>query len=95
MIDRFNIDILIIKGVCFRTFVTFIAFIFLLNLISHSEVLGANPRVPSQALPKMFRGQVAPDYYDIKNKSRFYQKFFQKKHSINKKILVLQLYLKL
>ncbi len=32
--------------------------------VSHSHA--ANPRTPSQALPKMFRGQASPDYYDLK-----------------------------
>ena len=32
--------------------------------VSHSYA--ANPRTPSQALPKMFRGQASPDYYDLK-----------------------------
>ena len=90
MIYRFNIDILIIKRGMLRTFVTFIAFIFLLNLISHSEVLGANPRVPSQALPKMFRGQASQDYYDIKKQEQVLPEILQKKNSINKKILVLK-----
>ena len=79
MKDRFNIDILIVKRGMLQTFVTFIAFVFLLNLISHSEVLGANPRVPSQALPKMFRGQVAPDYYDIKKQEQVLPEILPKK----------------
>ena len=35
--------------------------IFLIN-----DAYAGNPRVPSQALPKMFRGQAGPDYYDMK-----------------------------
>ena len=58
MSDRFNIDILSIKGGIIRTLVPFIAFTVFLGIFAYSEVFAANPRVPSQALPKMFRGQV-------------------------------------
>ena len=79
MIDRFDNNILVVKRGMLRTFVSFIAFIFLLNLLPHSQVLGANPRVPSQALPKMFRGQAAPDYYDIKKQEQVLPETFPKK----------------
>ena len=62
MTDSFYKDFLSIKEGIFRRFVPLIAFTFLLNLLAYSEAFAANPRVPSQALPKMFRGQAAPDY---------------------------------
>ena len=36
--------------------------------VSHSYA--ADPRTPSQALPKMFRGQASPDYYDLKKQEQ-------------------------
>ena len=38
----------------------------LLSNIFVSHSYAANPRTPSQALPKMFRGQASPDFYDLK-----------------------------
>ena len=38
----------------------------LLSNVLASHSYAANPRTPSQALPKMFRGQASPDYYDLK-----------------------------
>ena len=92
MTDRFNIDIFGTKEGIFQRLVPLIAFTFFLNLLAYSEAFAANPRVPSQALPKMFRGQSAPDYYDIKKQSGFTRNS-SKKIPISKKILVSKLYL--
>ena len=50
-----------------------------MNLLDYSEAFAANPRVPSQALPKMFRGQASPDYYDIKKQEQVLPEILPKK----------------
>ena len=47
--------------------------------MAYSEAFAANPRVPSQALPKMFRGQASPDYYDIKKQEQVLPEILPKK----------------
>ena len=79
MKDRFNFDNIIFREARLRTLIGFIVCTFLLNLLAYSEVFAANPRVPSQALPKMFRGQAGPDYYDIKKQEDVLPEILPKK----------------
>ncbi len=79
MINRFNIVKLDFFGERFRIFVSFITIIFLFNFLLSSKAFAVNPRVPSQALPKMFRGQAGPDYYDIKKQENVLPEILPKK----------------
>ncbi len=60
------------------TLVFIIFFSYILSLVPN-EVSSANPRVPSQALPKMFRGQASPDYYDLKKQEQILPEIVPKK----------------
>ena len=57
----------------------------LLILFSSSlnESFAANPRTPSQALPKMFRGQASPDYYDLKKQEEILPTNIEKKQPLS------------
>ena len=66
MVNRIYINKLNTTGDLFQIFLSMLVIVFLFNLLASSKAFAVNPRVPSQALPKMFRGQAGPDYYDIK-----------------------------
>ena len=50
------------------------------NLFTFSHLFAANPRVPSQALPEMFRTQPGPSYYDIKKNDEIFPEIAPKKN---------------
>ena len=79
MINRFYINRLDPTESLLRTFLSVLAIVFLFNLLASSKAFAVNPRVPSQALPKMFRGQAAPDYYDIKKQEEVLPDILPKK----------------
>ena len=79
MINRFYIDKLNPTESLFRTFLSMLVILFLFNLLASSKAFAVNPRVPSQALPKMFRGQAGPDYYDIKKQEEVLPDILPKK----------------
>ena len=55
----------------------------ILSSLSLNESFAANPRTPSQALPKMFRGQAAPDYYDLKKQDEILPTNIEKKQPLS------------
>ena len=79
MINRFYINKLDPTKSFFRTFLSILVILFLFNLLASSKAVAVNPRVPSQALPKMFRGQTGTDYYDIKKQEEVIQDVIPKK----------------
>ena len=80
MINRFYINKLDPKGDLFRIISIDVSLsYFYLICWPSSKAFAVNPRVPSQALPKMFRGQAGPDYYDIKKQEEVLPDILPKK----------------
>jgi len=79
MINRFNFDKLGITREYFPLFALLFAVVFLFSFLASSKAFAVNPRVPSQALPKMFRGQAGPNYYDMKKQEDVLPEILPKK----------------
>jgi hemolysin activation/secretion protein len=79
MINRLYINKLDPTREYFRLFALLFAVVFLFSFLASSKAFAVNPRVPSQALPKMFRGQAGPNYYDMKKQEDVLPEILPKK----------------